>query len=108
MRFGCIKQLYSHVPIKNSKGVKSGKDGGKENGPLLPSHLILKKEIIFKFREITKNIVLNKYSIFLLKLDTLYTIGKYSYLRNVHGTFITYIHNVEHIKNIGISKFENT
>ena len=36
------------------------------------------------------------------------TIGKYGYLRNVHGTFITYIHNVEHIKNIGISKFENT
>ena len=36
------------------------------------------------------------------------TIGKYSYWRNVHGTFITYIHNVEHIKNIGISKFENT
>ena len=25
------------------------------------------------------------------------TIGKYGYLRNVHETFITYIHNVEHI-----------
>ena len=33
--------------------------------------------------------------------------GKYGYLRNVHGTFITYILSVEHIKNIGISEFEN-
>ena len=36
------------------------------------------------------------------------TIDKYGYLRNVHGTFITYVQNVEHIKNIGISKFDNT
>ena len=36
------------------------------------------------------------------------TIGKYGYVRNVHGTFITYIHTVELLKNIRISKFENT
>ena len=35
-------------------------------------------------------------------------IAIYMNMRNVHGMFITYIHNVGHIKNIGISKFENT
>ena len=44
---------------------------------------------------------------FTITIICLCTIGKYGYLLNVHGTFITYIHNVEHIKNTGISKFEN-
>ncbi len=41
-------------------------------------------------------------------LQDVCTIGKYGYLRNVHGTFITYINNVEHIKTIGISKLRKT
>ena len=38
------------------------------------------------------------------------TIGKYGYLRNVHGTFITYIHNVEHKehRNLEIRKHVTT
>ena len=64
-------QLYSYVPIKKSNGVIAGRYGRQENGPLLPIHIILKKERILKFENIAKNIVLNKYWIFLLKLDTL-------------------------------------
>ena len=50
---------------------------------------------------------MTNYSITNLIRMSICTTGKYGYLRNVHGTFITYI-EIKHIKNIGISKFENT
>ena len=48
MWFGCKHNFFSHVPIKESNGVKSGKHGDQENSQLLPIDIILKKENFFK------------------------------------------------------------